>query len=352
MESTNIKKPILVPLFVAFTILIMVFVLSTTWMHIEQKKHMLYEPVQTLYEQLRLQQDKEAHTLQTIIKSISKIEILQKAFIARDREKLLQESLPLNNMLAMNNSITHFYFHDPDRVNFLRVHKPSRHGDLINRQTAKIAVQSGTVSWGIELGPLGTMTLRLVMPWQVNGELIGYLELGMEVSNITKLVQKQLDLQLFTFINKTHIEHKKWLSGMEMLGFQSNWDQFQKLVIMIHQGIRLPPGLHTYINSENWNKKEPLETLTEGSSEASQYYYFFSSPLHNISGEIVGRVVAVYDQSTFLYARRIHTITMITTVSILSIILALSLYRRLNRVEDRINRDAFLLEPFTLSATY
>ncbi|MDX1776479.1 MAG: hypothetical protein R3297_07845, partial [Desulfobulbales bacterium] len=58
---------------------------------------------------------------------------LQKAWLARDKENLLGLSAPVFSRMKNNNNITHFYFIDPARNCFLRVHNPGRSGDRINR---------------------------------------------------------------------------------------------------------------------------------------------------------------------------------------------------------------------------
>ena len=49
----------------------------------------------------------------------------------------------------------------------------------------KEAISKDGIASGIELGPLGTMTLRVVIPWRVDGVLIGYIELGKDLDEIT-----------------------------------------------------------------------------------------------------------------------------------------------------------------------
>ena len=74
--------------------------------------------------------------------------------------QLLKQVEPLFRHFRKEHRITHFYFHSPDRVCILRMHKPDRYGDKINRFTALEAEKTGKTSWGIELGPLGTFTLE------------------------------------------------------------------------------------------------------------------------------------------------------------------------------------------------
>ena len=68
------------------------------------------------------------------------------------------------------------------------MHDPNRYGDVIQRVTLDRATEGGT-SWGIELGPLGTFTLRLVHPWRIDGKLAGYIEVGEEIGHTIAMVK-------------------------------------------------------------------------------------------------------------------------------------------------------------------
>ena len=103
---------------------------------------------------------------------------LREALKARDRPRLLAAYAPVLAQLRSTHGITHFYFSDPDRVCLLRVHQPEKHGDRFDRFTAREAQRTGKTASGIELGPLGTFTLRVVRPVYDGGALVGYLELG------------------------------------------------------------------------------------------------------------------------------------------------------------------------------
>ena len=118
--------------------------------------------------------------------------ILSLALAQRDRDMLLKHATPLFKDIRRDYKITHFYFTGIDRVNLLRVHAPLRYGDTIDRITTLQAEHSGTVAYGVELGPLGTFTLRLVSPWYdpKTNKLIGYVELGMEIDQIIHKLEK------------------------------------------------------------------------------------------------------------------------------------------------------------------
>ncbi len=86
--------------------------------------------------------------------------------------------------------ISHWYFIKPDQKVLLRVHEPDRRGDPIERKTLTDASTSQQPRSGLELGPLGTYTLRYVIPWHDHGQLIGYIELGMEVEWFARQIEQ------------------------------------------------------------------------------------------------------------------------------------------------------------------
>ena len=85
----------------------------------------------------------------------------------------------------------------------LRAHQPDMSGDAIDRATARLAQESGRETQGLELGPLGTLTLRAVKPWYDGDTLIGYLELGEEIDHVAQEIHAALGLDLLVlFIHR------------------------------------------------------------------------------------------------------------------------------------------------------
>ena len=114
----------------------------------------------------------ESIQLDSQLNILKRNEKLQKSWLAGDKKLLYQEAFTFFSEINSKYNITHFYFIDLDQAAFLRVHSPERFGDYINRATLNTAVRKGHPSSGIELGPLGTFTLRVVHPWIIDGVLI------------------------------------------------------------------------------------------------------------------------------------------------------------------------------------
>ena len=226
MKQGKITNRILVPLAFALIGLCTIVVLSILWLekqHIETSDH---ESFNATIRMFQLEINDDAAFMRSIINTIIYNEemetnlekSLKTALISNDEVALLAYSQDLYEELRKEHDITHFYFHSPERVNILRVHQPERNGDIISRTTAKQSEEKKTPVHGIELGPLGTFTLRVVVPWYDGGKLLGYIELGKEIDSIVEYVSNLNNVGITVAIEKKFLNKKTWMAGMEMLG--------------------------------------------------------------------------------------------------------------------------------------
>ncbi len=140
--------------------------------------------------------DNSARKASAFIEFIQDNQSISEAWIKQDRDQLQKASTPIYNRLREQHNFTHFYFHNADGTNFLRVHSPEKYGDLISRETFKRSLASLSTSSGIELGKTGHFALRTVTPWYINNELQGFMELGVEVSHIISQISELNDYMI------------------------------------------------------------------------------------------------------------------------------------------------------------
>jgi PAS domain S-box-containing protein len=176
---------------------------------------------------------------------------LAKTLAAGDRRKLLDRYAPVFNGLKTRYAITHFYFLDPARICLLRVHKPEKHSDHIQRFTAIQAEKIGKTAFGIELGPLGTFTLRVVQPVFHQGALAGYVELGKEIEDILDSIHQQTGAELALAIRKTALKRSSWETGMKMLGRSADWDRFDEDVLIYSTLTPFPDKAAEFVEENN-----------------------------------------------------------------------------------------------------
>ena len=242
-KSENIKYRILFPMTIIGAILISLAVAGGYWLQKKAIKNSVEQRISgghRLYKELLRE---ETQVMGGQIDFLKLDQALLTSFVARDRSSLIDKSRPLFERMRSKYRITHFYFHGPDKICFLRVHSPNRNGDLIDRVTMAGAVSSKKPFYGIELGPIGTFTLRVVHPWVVDDKLVGYIELGMEIEHITQLIKQSLNLELLVLIEKKFLQKEDWEAGRKVLSREGNWDLYHNLVI-IDQTIEGSPILN------------------------------------------------------------------------------------------------------------
>jgi hypothetical protein len=122
--------------------------------------------------------------------------------LERDREELYKHLKSEYKYINSHLDITHLYFIDKNSSVFLRVHKKEKFGDKIDRFTFREARILEETFSGVEFGVLRNYTLRVVYPWKIDGKIIGYIEMGKEIDKIITFLSKQLDSEIYLFIQE------------------------------------------------------------------------------------------------------------------------------------------------------
>ncbi|MBF0449442.1 MAG: response regulator [Candidatus Magnetomorum sp.] len=262
--------------------------LSQTMMHhIDELSHSL---------QISLEQ--QMFGLDTATEFLTANPLIKKAVQERDIENLLKTWKPVFHSLKKNYNITHFYFFDAKRICLLRVHKPEKNGDFIDRYTAKEAERTGMASSGIELGPLGTFTLRAVRPIYDKGRLIGYVELGKEIEDILQSLHLYSSTRVSVIIKKKYLNRQLWENGMQMLGRDANWDLMSNNVLIYCSLEKFPDTLSAWVN-----KLPDIHLHRQIDQEMifrNKKVLISLLALYDISGKAVGDLLIIQDVSSQL----------------------------------------------------
>ena len=268
----------------------------------------------TLY-QLLDQQAASIAALQTILLTDKELNHHLKNL---DRKSLFAKYHSTFSQLKKKYSITHFYFHDSNRINLIRIHNPDKYGDSIFRFTLFEATKTGKVSRGIELGPLGTFTLRVVQPVFEGKNIIGYLELGKEIEDILTTIHKQLKIDMLVSINKHNIVKEKWEDGMAMMNRKNDWNRFPDEVLIYDSHSSLPDMLYNDLFKHRELKKKMHISKTVDKTTL----HIMASPLLDVSGKNVGQLVTLQDIS----AQKRTMYMLIIAISLASTALLLLLF--------------------------
>jgi len=306
------------------------------WLHqrnITEEVKKCRDSVQTLFDE-HLEED--SRLMNGLIDFLKKDKQLQNAWLTKDRDLLLSYAKPLFENMHSKYRVTHFYFHGLDKVCFLRVHEPSRYGDHIDRFTMGRAVREGKPVYGIELGPLGTFTLRVVYPWWIDDKLVGYIELGEEIEHVTQKIKKTLNVELFVAINKSYLNRAGWEEGMKMLSRNGNWDLLQDFTIVDYTFKcafnKIPAKIMQNTATSHKNRKD---LLLEIKINDRNYRTGFVS-LIDAGGRDVGDIIVMKDITEKQASLRILSVILAAICTGFGIVLFALLYFYINHIEHRL----------------
>lgn len=230
-EPSPVLHRLLFPLSLLFALLLL-FMAATLY-----RQHSLYLARELEADLADIRDDmdvvvaQQAAGLESTLRPIVANADLVAALRRRDVDQLEAIGQPVFEALRRESKVTHFYFLDGQRTCLLRVHRPEKSGDMINRSTALQAERTGKMAAGLELGRLGTLTLRVVAPVRQAGVPVGYVELGKEIEDVLKTIHMRTELQLAVVLRKRYLDRESWQDGMRMLGREPRWDSLKNGVL-------------------------------------------------------------------------------------------------------------------------
>lgn len=227
-------------------------------------------------------------------------------------------------------NFSHFYIHDTDKRNFLRVHNRDVHSDFINRKTLDKAQEKLTLSSGIEFGIYHNLTLRVVIPWFADDELIGYLEFGKEVDLLTPELSKLLNADIIFTIKKELIsmeDFEAWRSKSTRNRYYQAMDNFFVIDSTLNSiGIQLQKIL-------NSNKNISDVSITN----YKKHFHINNRPFFDVNKNEVGKLYVLVDvnnERKYLF-ELIAKITVIVLILILLLIVYYAKY--IKKTENKLN---------------
>ena len=330
LNKNAIKLHLLLPLTLVLMAFIFVFIYGTSR---EEASH-IAEDYQRSAQAALLNYHSalrsEVKILSAALDFLQHDETLRRSLISRDRKAAMDYAAPLFERLRSQFLVTHFYLLTPEREVLLRAHEASRHGDTISRFTAMQAEKTGKPASGVELGALGTFTLRVVYPLYDASGLIGYIELGEEIEHVVNNLISANGVDLSIVIDKHFLSRKDWEEGMQMLGHDADWDL-------------LPAYVETYLSM-----KIPTQMLKqmlfgvsdrggdEGYDIGDKRYYVTTYPLIDAGEQEVGKLLVLRDMSERI-ANNQHAMVEITGFAIvLGVIVLVLFYFLAGRIERRL----------------
>lgn len=168
-------------------------------------------------------------TLNTLASDLGIVE----DFIVGDRESLYRRVRPLFDHLKSQNTITHWYFIEPEpaRTCFLRVHAPHLYDDVITRNTLEESIKTRRIAFGKEMGKTA-LALRAVHPLFHNSRIVGYMELAIQMQDFFNMLKDHTASDYGLLVAKKYLDRSKWESVVRETGIEDHWDEMEHLVLI------------------------------------------------------------------------------------------------------------------------
>lgn len=292
MTQQDIRHQVLIPLTLTFLVLLGTFFVSSLRIRHINVVHELehrYEGVRELSRELV---HHRGELLESLASQVVDNEGLRQAMQRGSREELLAGAAPIFADLRARHGLTHFYFHTPAANTLLRVHRPERYGDEVNRHTMNQALATGQPAVGTELGPLGTFTLRMVFPWYIDDQLLGYIELGEDLDSIIHQLKRITEIDFIVAIKKPYLDRTRWEQHRQSLDRPAHWDLLEDKAVAEMTLAGMPDGLLDAFSRTANHAEAVSRVRLDGRTYALRIF-----PLLDAAGDDVGDFLLLYDIS-------------------------------------------------------
>ncbi|MBI3140630.1 MAG: histidine kinase, partial [Rhodocyclales bacterium] len=311
-QAQHVKATFIGPFAIALAFIMGVFAATFYFVETQVRERDLAERSAAVGKLLAQKLDKDTNLMWAVLRAMMGNPAVEAAFRKRDRSALARQGGPLFQTLRVDHRITHLYFTGPDLVNVYRLHSPADFGDEINRSTMLKARDLEEAVRGLELGPLGTLTLRLVVPWKKDGRILGYLEIGEEIEQLIEEVRDSLSVDILVLVEKRFLLPEQWRHGLALMNRQEDWERFRTHAAVAHTTAQLPAALSNRV------LEKLLAGRTAGLEDRGRALHLAALPLDDASGRHIGELVVVRDitglESTFRWS--------IAAVAVLSLLAA------------------------------
>ncbi|MDP2794089.1 MAG: EAL domain-containing protein [Sulfurisoma sp.] len=327
--GVNLKRRVLLPLALALAFLVAAFVYALYLNERESIAETTERELATMQAALQNLLTQRGNKLRMALAFLERDPRLGAMLLSRDRGRLRERHAELFERLKREFDITHFHFFDAERVTLLRLHQPERFGDRIDRYTAREAERTGRTVIGVELGPLGTLSLRAVMPVHEGGRRVGYLELGEEVEDVVRQIAPISRSEGFVAIYKEMLSRPQWEAGMRMLGRRPDWDRFPESVVTAATLPDVPAALGTLLPEDKHPRMKVAGELAHG----ERIYQAGFIPLNDAGGREVGDLVVLRDVTATKAHTRQMLLGVMAVATVVGTLLFFLFYLILNRAQ-------------------
>lgn len=259
--------------------------------------------------------ENDAKMLSASIDVFMRNDSFKQIYTQRNRDKLFSAGQELFLNDRSRYGITHFYYIDNDGTCFLRMHKPSLHGDAIKRRTFVDSRNSGLPASGIELGKTA-FALRVVIPYVYKARRIGYVEFGEEIDHVDRIVKAKTGSDILVLVNKRLLDEKEYHLTRATTNQNDDWNDLRNYALVSETfGDRKFFASHVYDENEITSLKKTsfLGTVMRGGRVLMKGAF----PLFDASRNIVATVVVLTDVTDQATNQRLALVFLVAAALVL-----------------------------------
>jgi signal transduction histidine kinase len=328
-QPKRVKAKFIGPFAIALLFIMCVFAIAIYGIEARIRDQDLVERSAAVAKLFAQKLEKDTNLMMATMRAMMTNGAMENAFRRSDRDGLAQHGGPLFQTLHDEHRITHLYLTRPDLVNFYRFHSPAEFGDTISRVTMEQAKSSQAAVHGLELGAMGTLTLRLVMPWRKSNELLGYIEVGEEIEHLIDEIQRSLSVDLLVLVNKNYLAPQQWQRGQTLMNRSGDWERFSTHAALAQTTEQLPAALDDGLLAQL------LAGRTAEIRDHGRSLHLAIVPLEDAGKRHIGDLVVMRDitalESTFQWS--------IAAVTLISLLVAGGVLGIFYLALDRVERD-------------
>lgn len=340
MKKENLIFKIIAPFLISLFFVIFVTLSTLYYLQKTDINQESIESFKNISEIFRKKINDDTELFINLIQIIQKDETIVNNYKNRNRDWLFLYLHQIYLNFQDKHNVTHIYIHDVNKTNFLRVHNRDVHSDKIERNTLNAAFNAGAISSGIELGIHRDFSLRVVSPWYYAGELIGYVEIGKDIEQISKELSHTLKTDMIFTINKDMTnEDAKQQKSKDSNNSDSRYIKLENFYIIKST---LPNIEITKTLLNILDKKENILNITF--ENQGHTYNINSESVYDMLGNNVGKLHVLSDMTAELNGLQSIIFQVTTILSIIIAFMFFYYYRYIKQIKNRLSNDKKTIE--------
>ena len=311
-SSLRLTRKLLIPTLIFFSVIIAGVVTYNTVVSFQQfeidEEKRLESLGDKFYERLKAKEDL-AVALATDVANNPEV---QAAFAAKDRERLIELTLPSYQALDKQFDVPQFQFHLPPATSFLRLHNLEKYDDDLSsfRFTVLAANAEKRTVGGVELGRAG-LGVRGVVPVSYRSRHIGTVEFGTDVgSTLIEELKNESGLDFQILLSR---------APAEVATFEGATGESQGPIddLLIQASTLDTPFFGT---GTNYQQVLAGETNVEHLEFDDIEYAVYSMPLVDFSGNVIGVVDIIADHTEIVQQQNAQVILSVVVLLIVLLV--------------------------------